>query len=237
MFQEGTNTGGVPVLLVVAAFFGYLAVSGQRLTSLKFGDNEARFDRVADRVARDVLEDPAVPTAVKAEVAEALDSYQGDLPARSRRAIDMAIVEGRREEAYRASALNAFLRDVLPSSVEIQGWTSTYDTNVGRALLFVGEQPGVAVTAGIAPDDESVWSLVLWTAYKEALYLYPPRPVAKSCSSAQDVVPSWAEGFVRIDAGLVSTVMVQWKGPQDNAALAEGLHRVLAMEPFDTDTA
>ncbi|TDC30768.1 hypothetical protein [Kribbella albertanoniae] len=41
VFLEGTNTGGVPILLVLAAFFGYLAASGQRLISLKIGDNEA----------------------------------------------------------------------------------------------------------------------------------------------------------------------------------------------------
>lgn len=91
VFREGTNTGGVPILLVLAAFFGYLAISGQRLTRVKIGDNEAGFDRVVNVLSHRILENPALSVETKGEVAEALEEVGPALSRRTRRVVGAAL--------------------------------------------------------------------------------------------------------------------------------------------------
>jgi hypothetical protein len=104
---DGTNTGGVPLLIGLGAFFGYVAISGQRITRLKVGDNEANFGLIANRMASEVLEDPRVSADAKGEVAEVLDGFRADLPPRARRAVDVTRDEQRAAENYRFAALEA----------------------------------------------------------------------------------------------------------------------------------
>jgi hypothetical protein len=100
VFTEGSNSGGVPVLLALAAFFGYLAISGQRLVRVKIGDHEAGFDRVVRVVTRRVLEDPAVPSSTKTEIAEVLDEVRPELSASARRAVSATLSLQQLEQAY-----------------------------------------------------------------------------------------------------------------------------------------
>src|SRR5690349_21740411 len=78
-FKEGSNGGAASVLLALFAFFGYLAISGQRLSVLKVGDSEARFSKVT-RVVEQVLEDPATSEQTKAKLADGLDEIRPELP-------------------------------------------------------------------------------------------------------------------------------------------------------------
>jgi hypothetical protein len=91
VFAEDTNSGGVPALLILAAFLGYLAIYSQRLTRLEIGEQRSGFDRVVKVVTRSVLEDPAVPAETKGDVAEALGEVRPALRRRTRLVVGDAI--------------------------------------------------------------------------------------------------------------------------------------------------
>jgi hypothetical protein len=139
VFVEGTNSGGVPVLLTLGAFFGYLAISGQRLSHLKVAGNEAKFDRMA-RVTQRVLEDPTVPDATKGEVAEALDDLRAELPAGTRRAVSTALDTQQAAGDYLNRLQTALLRLFEAEYVgEVAVERDSFDTILRRSnrALFV----------------------------------------------------------------------------------------------------
>lgn len=71
VFIPGTAAGGAPVLLAVALIFAYLALTGQAVTHLKVGENEARFS--GTRVVLGVLNDPEIPLASRKRVASTIE--------------------------------------------------------------------------------------------------------------------------------------------------------------------
>lgn len=228
VFEEGTNTGGVPVLIAAAAFFGYLAISGQRLSSLRIGDSEAKFDRIAERVTRDVLEDPAVPADVKSDVAEALDAYRGDLPPRSRRAIDTAIESARAEAAYRVRALGHLgqvVRDRRPAD-SLEAWNSF----AGHALLLSeGEQPPILVVAGRAIGSQLAIGPLFGNVVNEARVIFPQHPHIDRILVITDELPTSYHGET-IKLGQIA-VLTRWRDEQDDDAVLAGLDRLLAATP------
>lgn len=92
-FVEGSNEGGAPLLIGVGALFGYLALTGQRLTRLEAGGAKAELARTR-RVIEDVITDPEVADEAKAEIVEAVSEQHIALSSNARRVVD-AVLDSR----------------------------------------------------------------------------------------------------------------------------------------------
>lgn len=233
VFQEGTNTGGVPILLVVAAFFGYLAIAGQRLSSLRFDDNEAKFDRVVDR-ARDVLEDPDVPNATKSEVAEVLDAVREDLASSVRRSVDAVFDRRRQDELYEHTAITAVDELLMERARQERNQIRSYGVAGSNVTVHTGSGSGFVISAARAPRvGEKGWGPALVAVlndFEDDLEVGLRRYML----FITDVVPEWGHGLELVNLGGVTVLMVQWNGPWDNEALGEALDRLIAVAAVDS---
>ena len=88
VFDPSAN--GVPgtALILLGALFGYLGLSGQRLSRVRIGDNEASLTRVL----ADTIKDPKIPDEVKADIAERIEESGAVLPTLLGRELDDAIL-------------------------------------------------------------------------------------------------------------------------------------------------
>jgi hypothetical protein len=75
-FFHGANGAPATALIAVGAVFLYLGISGQRLTRLKIGDNEANLTRVIE----DLVTDPGIPPEIKQEIATSVADRRAELP-------------------------------------------------------------------------------------------------------------------------------------------------------------
>ncbi len=89
-FLDGSNVGGAPLLIGVGAVFGYLALTGQRLTRLEAGGAKADLARTR-RAIEVVAVDPQVPDETKAEIAEVIAEDRNALSPPALRALEGAV--------------------------------------------------------------------------------------------------------------------------------------------------
>jgi hypothetical protein len=108
-FVDGSNAGGAPLLIGVGALFGYLALTGQRLTRLEAGGAKAQLARTK-RVIERVATDPDVPEEIKEDLAEAVRDEQATVSAPTRRALNAAETRGQRARRYESEVELAILR-------------------------------------------------------------------------------------------------------------------------------
>lgn len=214
VFAEGTNSGGVPVLLVLAALFGYLGISGQRLTRLKIGEHEAGFGRVV-RAAEHVLKDPMVPEAAKGEVAEALEDVRPDLPTATRRSVTAALDTHMEavlyEQRVRDALTQMFDAVRVPSERHAAGGIDAIVTTEDRAVYvdirYATKAP--PTLRNIRLEERFPFAFVPDTA---RLLLISNQPLNQSTTAILE---------------RENTRFVQWRDPADNEDLERAVNAEL----------
>ncbi|WP_433008397.1 hypothetical protein [Kribbella sp. CA-294648] len=212
VFVDGASSAGVPVLLGIGALFGYIAISGQRLTRLKLGDNEAAFGRSFKRI----LKDPDISDYAKAEVAEHLDEDDLPLP-KSVKDVVHAVLEDRRQSmAYERDVSSALMRTVgSDRRIELDG-TEFADGGV----VFTGPESGVI---GIA---------VKWfeQPVDDVEFFRAVRPLGRISQFGILVTnQSCGESAFNFDVHGRSAewTIVTWRNPADDAELWRAYGRVV----------
>jgi hypothetical protein len=207
VFVDGSNIGGVPLLIGVGALFGYLAVSGQRLSQVKVGGNEASF------IGR-ILRDPSMSDAAKAEVAERLDDVA--LPAGTQRAVD---------EVRRAQMLAEEYRLAVTAAVErVAGGDIAARAELGRPPqdwdLLLRTDGGQAIGIEIKRRSRPVPA----TELTELLQL---AATYSSTELGLIVINQPLAGGVRYDGDGKLWLSVSWSSPADDGQLAAAIQELL----------
>jgi hypothetical protein len=222
VFHKDASSIGVPVLLALSAFFGYLAVSGQRLRSLKMGEYEAAFDQLAQTLTHKVLENPAVPADAKGDVAEALGEVCAPLPTSTRRAVSEVIFTQQSWSQYE-QAVQDELRRLFPD--EYAGWISMIDGS--RAIMLRRNQmPGGARTLAVLPrwvmgsrvGIEDMDTLVRELYGPDRILQVSDGPISDQATRLLSHLPPEPD----------KASFVQWRGSEDNDALVEAIGRLLS---------
>lgn len=220
-FVPDSNGGGIPVLLAIAALFGYLAISGQRITLLKLGDNEARLSR-AVRAAGRALSDPEVPESTKAEIAEDLDAIAPTLSAQTRQAVERVLTNRSDALSYELAVKDA-LESMFPEEYigEVINNEKRFDALLqsDKASLVVEIKHGRSDRVASMVEDAArqlEWQLATVPSFTAGL-LVINRPVSdllhRLLQQARSQRPLAA---------------VTWRGPEDNEALRAAVNRLLA---------
>ncbi|WP_133785646.1 hypothetical protein [Kribbella sp. VKM Ac-2571] len=205
VFVDGSNVGGVPLLIGVGALFGYLAVSGQRLSQVKVGNSEATF------LGR-ILRDPSMSDEAKAEVAERLDDVP--LPPGTQRAVDEVLDARAAADEYRLRATAAVERlaggDIAARATLArppQGWD---------LLLGTGEPVAVEIKwRGRPQSPAEVTEMLRLTAENNV--------AALGLIITNQPVP----GGARFEPEGELWLGVSWSSPADDANLADALQELL----------
>lgn len=222
VFTKDASSAGVPVLLALGAFFGYLAASGQRLRSLRVGDNEIALDRIADAVTRSVLENPSVPSQAKEDVAAALERIQPRLPSSTRRALYDVITDQQRSDAYEES-LRAALRHLFPD--EYVGDLAMLDGSWATRLRRGGRE--------LAVQMRFTKSSVIGPAEMSGLVSDAYGPLPLLLVSNASIGEWYFATLARLHPEPDKVDFVQWAGQQDNPALVAAVNRKLD-QPADS---
>jgi hypothetical protein len=212
VFVDGTNAGGVPVLLGLGAFFGYMAVSGQRLSHLKVGNNEASF------IGR-ILRDPKISDTAKLEVAEHLEENL-DLPPAAQRVVSEVLDSRAFAAQYEQQVVDGIERVAGPAIAERRVPSRpAYDWD-----LLLRSDRGSAVAVEIKWRNRAIGQVEL----RQMLRLvseYGSEPVGVMVMN-QPVIA----GFKYVTSGPAGDILwlaVSWNGPGDDANLKAALDQVL----------
>jgi hypothetical protein len=212
VFVDGTNAGGVPVLLGLGAFFGYMAVSGQRLSHIKVGNNEASF------IGR-ILRDPKISDDAKLEVAEHLEENL-DLPPAAQRVVSEVLDSRAVAAEYEQQVVAAIERVAGPAIAErrVLG-RQAYDWD-----LLLRADRGSAVAVEIKWRNRAISQVEL----RQMLRLvaeYSSEPVGVLVTS-QPVIPGSRYATIG-PAGDILWLAVSWNGPGDDTNLKAALDQAL----------
>lgn len=230
VFTKGASSIGVPVLLALAAFFGYLAVSGQRLRTLKLGEYEAGFDQIANAVRRGVLENPEVPAETKEDVAAELEGVRAELPSSTRRAVSRILTDQERAELM-ANELRTQLSQLFP--VEFVGDYTFLDGR--KAILLRRGDRELAVDFRLASSGNMGFAGAFLTIADVKGYAAEmPGPMRLLLVSNGRLSEPAAELLKAMEHGRDQAGFVQWRGGIDNGALAEAINARLNPPPAGT---
>jgi hypothetical protein len=212
VFVDGTNAGGFPVLLGLGAFFCYLAVSGQGLSHIKVGNNEASF------IGR-ILKDPKISDEAKLEVAEHLEEHL-DLPPAAQRVVSEVLDSRALAAQYEQEVMAAIERVAGPAiAVRRAPGRPAYDWDL---LLRSGR--GTAVAVEIKWRNRPIGQIEL----RQMLRLvadYSSEPVGVMITN-QPVTPG-SKYATAGPAGDILWLAVSWNGPADDANLKAVLDQAL----------
>lgn len=191
-------------------------MSGQRLRSLRVGEYEAAFDRIANAVTHRVLENPAVPDEAKNELAEALDGVHADLPSSTRRAVAEVLSDQQRAEAYESDLRAELWRHFGPA--EYRAETGLQDGSTGIILKRGARSIIVQAKFTRAPTfrAQDASGFALRADFGVPVILVAPAPLGP--------------GSVGVLAQLLgddNLEFVQWRGSADNGVLLETINRML----------
>ncbi|WP_405070409.1 hypothetical protein OG558_12705 [Kribbella sp. NBC_01510] len=218
VFTKDASSIGVPVLLALSAFFGYIAVSGQRLNRLKMGEYEAAFDQLAHVVTYNVLENQSVPTEVKGDVAAALGEVRAELPTSTRRALSDALFAAQNQSMYER-ALRMELRRLFPD--DYAGLYVSHDGIDAVRLRGQTEKQNLAVSMKFVSHAE-LHSRDLKGFLTE--FGPPIRLLLVSNAPLSGLAEAHMATLMR---ELDYASFVQWRSPADNEALVKEINRRL----------
>ncbi|TCC39487.1 hypothetical protein [Kribbella sindirgiensis] len=211
VFVDGSNVGGVPLLIGVGALFGYLAVSGQRLSQVKVGNSEASF------IGR-ILRDPTVSDEAKAEVAERLDEVP--LPSGTQRAVNEILDARAAADAYRRQVIGAVER--LAGAEITARATEDQPPRHWDLLLGSGDRIAVEITWRGRPQtpDQVTEMLQMTAAHSFEAYglIITNQPVP---------------GGARYEPQDELWLGVSWSSPADDVNLAAALQELLRASRAD----
>ena len=216
VFTKDASSIGVPVLLAAAVFFGYLAVSGQRLRTLKLGEYEAGFDQLADVVTRNVLKNPEVPPEAKEDVAAELESVRAELPPSTKRAVSKILTDQERaellEREFRTQLLQLFPVEMVGDYGFLDGSRAVRlrrgERELAAYLRFSSRALDLADIQGFFNELHGPMRLLLVSNV----------PLSEHAAVLLKTHPRHDQaGFV------------QWRRPVDNGALAEAIN--VRLEP------
>jgi hypothetical protein len=212
VFVDGTNAGGVPVLLGLGAFFGYMAVSGQRLSHIKVGNNEASF------IGR-ILRDPKISDEAKLEVAERLEENR-DLPPAAQRVVSEVLDSRILAAQYEQQVVAAIERVAGPAIAErrLPG-RPAYDWD-----LLLRSHRGAAVAVEIKWRNRAIGQVEL-TQMLRLVADHSSEPVGVMVTN-QPVIPGFKYATTG-PAGEILWLAVSWNVLGDDANLKAALVQAL----------
>ncbi|GAB2593827.1 hypothetical protein [Kribbella endophytica] len=211
VFLDGTNTGGVPVLLALGAFFGYLALTGQRLNSLKIGDNEATF------LTR-MLRDPGLSEQTKVEVAEQLEHSPG-LPSSAQRAVDAVLDTQQQLVAQYRRQARAAIQRLAGSALEAE---ASLDREPLDWDVLLRPEGGAQVAVEIKHRHRGLTGA-------EATEMLQLTAGSSSVPLGLIVVNQDVPTGVHYASASATWRMVTWRNRDDDDALAAALQEVLQL--------
>ncbi|TDD44478.1 hypothetical protein E1263_40655 [Kribbella antibiotica] len=219
-FVPDSNSGGVPVLLAGAALFGYLAISGQRITLLKLGDNEARLSR-AFRAAGRALRDPDVPEQTKAEIAEDLEPISSKLPTQTRQSVDQVLTDRddalNYERAVKGALESMFSEQYTGEMInKREQFDALLQSGDASLVVEIKHLRGNPSRIGKMIVQELAWQLTTVPTFTAGLLITNQPITQRLAELLEQAAPRY-----RMEA-------VTWRGAEDDNALRASVSRLLA---------
>ncbi|MFG1910995.1 hypothetical protein [Kribbella sp. NPDC048928] len=215
-FLDGTNSIGIPALVVIGAALTYVGITGQTLTRVKIGDNELA-------LAKQIVTDESAPDNLRVAAAEVLEETDVPLARTTKRAVEEVLGNFQSGRDYEVAVINEILAN-LPKGTILSSPEGTPERNFIVETTDGGQSIAVEIryiasTTAAEHISRRIRDLRARTSF---------FPVNARLMITNAEVPERTMQFLRLSKPESERIgAVTWRGSSDTPQLADALNEMI----------